>query len=110
MHTITVENRRDEQFTVQLEDAFATTGAVRLIGPGLAVLTFIRRSLLKIRHVPEELLDAVLYPVLFVLMFTYIFGGVISGTPRRISAVRVTRYSHANRPLPDDLHRNDDQH
>ena len=78
---MTVENRSDEQFAVRLGDALETAGSVRLIGPGLAVLTFTRRSLLKIRHVPEQLLDAVLYPVLFVLMFTYVFGGAISGTP-----------------------------
>ena len=78
---MTVNNRSDEQFAVRLEDALETAGSVRLIGPGLAVLTYTRRSLLKIRHVPEQLLDAVLYPVLFVLMFTYVFGGAISGTP-----------------------------
>lgn len=78
---MTVENRSDEQFAVRLGDALETAGSVRLIGPGLAVLTFTRRSMLKIRHVPEQLLDAVLYPVLFVLMFTYVFGGAISGTP-----------------------------
>ena len=78
---MTVNKRSDEQFAVRLEDALETAGSVRLIGPGLAVLTYTRRSLLKIRHVPEQLLDAVLYPVLFVLMFTYVFGGAISGTP-----------------------------
>ena len=78
---MTAENRSDEQFAVRLGDALETAGSVRLIGPGLAVLTFTQRSLLKIRHVPEQLLDAVLYPVLFVLMFTYVFGGAISGTP-----------------------------
>lgn len=78
---MTVKNLSDEQFAVRLEDALETAGSVRLIGPGLAVLTYTRRSLLKIRHVPEQLLDAVLYPVLFVLMFTYVFGGAISGTP-----------------------------
>ncbi len=78
---MTVENGQDEKLAVRLDDALKTSDSVRLIGPGLAVLTFARRSLLKIRHVPEQLLDAVLYPVLFVLMFTYVFGGAISGTP-----------------------------
>ena len=78
---MTAEYQNNEQLAVQLEDALHAAGSVRPIGPGLAVLTFTRRSLLKIRHVPEQLLDAVLYPVLFVLMFTYVFGGAISGTP-----------------------------
>lgn len=66
---------------VRLEDALDTDQRVELLGPGRAVLTFTWRSLLKIRHVPEQLLDAVLYPVLFVLMFVYVLGGAISGTP-----------------------------
>lgn len=37
------------------------------------------RGLLKIRHNPEQLFDVVLQPVVFTLMFTYIFGGAISG-------------------------------
>lgn len=66
---------------VRLEDTLETDQQVQLLGPGRAVLTFTWRSLLKIRHVPEQLLDAVLYPVLFVLMFVYVLGGAISGTP-----------------------------
>lgn len=66
---------------VRLEDTLDTGQRVQLLGPGRAVLTFTWRSLLKIRHVPEQLLDAVLYPVLFVLMFVYVLGGAISGTP-----------------------------
>ncbi|MET9325350.1 ABC transporter permease [Tsukamurella sp. NPDC003166] len=37
------------------------------------------RGLLKIRHNPEQLFDVVLQPIIFTLMFTYIFGGAISG-------------------------------
>ena len=66
---------------VRPEDTLDTDQQVELLGPGRAVLTFTWRSLLKIRHVPEQLLDAVLYPVLFVLMFVYVLGGAISGTP-----------------------------
>ena len=70
-----------EARVVRLEDTLDTDQRVQLLGPGQAVLTFTWRSLLKIRHVPEQLLDAVLYPVLFVLMFVYVLGGAISGTP-----------------------------
>ncbi|GAA4474818.1 ABC transporter permease [Enteractinococcus fodinae] len=70
-----------EARVVRLDDTLDTHQQVELLGPGRAVLTFTWRSLLKIRHVPEQLLDAVLYPVLFVLMFVYVLGGAISGTP-----------------------------
>ncbi|GIH80242.1 ABC transporter permease [Planobispora longispora] len=46
-----------------------------------ATLTFAWRALLKIRHVPEQLLDATLFPIMFTLMFTYVFGGAMIGSP-----------------------------
>ncbi|MED4907072.1 ABC transporter permease [Brevibacillus centrosporus] len=42
-------------------------------------LTMAYRGLLKIRRTPEQLFDVTLQPILFTLMFTYIFGGAISG-------------------------------
>jgi ABC-2 type transport system permease protein len=45
-----------------------------------ACLTFGWRGMLKIKHVPEQLLDVTITPVLFVVMFTYIFGGAIAGS------------------------------
>jgi ABC-2 type transport system permease protein len=45
-------------------------------------LTFGWRAMLKIRHVPEQLFDVTLFPVIFVLMFTYLFGGALAGSPR----------------------------
>ncbi len=36
--------------------------------------------MLKIKHVPEQLIDVTLTPVLFTLMFTYMFGGAIAGS------------------------------
>ena len=47
--------------------------------PAMA-LTFGWRGLLKIKHVPEQLLDVTVTPVMFVLMFTYLFGGAIAGS------------------------------
>ena len=38
------------------------------------------RGMLKVKHVPEQLLDVTITPVMFVLMFTYIFGGAIAGS------------------------------
>ena len=45
-----------------------------------AALTFGWRGMLKVKHVPEQLLDVTITPVMFVLLFTYLFGGAISGS------------------------------
>ncbi|OPA80964.1 GntR family transcriptional regulator [Paenibacillus selenitireducens] len=42
-------------------------------------LTMAYRGLLKIRRTPEQLFDVTFQPIIFTLMFTYIFGGAISG-------------------------------
>jgi ABC-2 type transport system permease protein len=41
--------------------------------------TMAYRGLLKIRNTPEQLVDVTFQPIVFTLMFTYIFGGAISG-------------------------------
>ncbi|WP_370613970.1 ABC transporter permease [Mumia sp. Pv 4-285] len=43
-------------------------------------LAFGWRALLRIRHVPEQLFDVTLFPVISVLLFTYLFGGAIAGS------------------------------
>nr|WP_090892180.1 ABC transporter permease [Evansella caseinilytica] len=43
-------------------------------------LTFGWRALLKIKYVPEQLLDVTAFPIMFLLMFTYLFGGAIAGS------------------------------
>ena len=40
------------------------------------------RALLKIKHVPEQLFDVIAIPVVFTLMFTYLFGGALAGSAR----------------------------
>ena len=45
-------------------------------------LTFAWRGMLKIKHVPEQLFDVTLTPILFTVMFTYLFGGALAGSPR----------------------------
>lgn len=42
-------------------------------------VTMAGRGLLKIRRTPEQLIDVTVQPILFTLMFTYIFGGAIAG-------------------------------
>jgi len=41
-------------------------------------LTLARRRFAHIRQIPEKLFDVTLQPLMFVLLFTYVFGGVIA--------------------------------
>jgi oleandomycin transport system permease protein len=45
-------------------------------------LTLAWRSLIKIKHSPEQLLDLTLQPIIFVCLFYFLFGGAISGGDR----------------------------
>lgn len=45
-----------------------------------ASMTFAWRAMLKIKHVPEELGDVIGIPIIFTLMFTYLFGGALTGS------------------------------
>lgn len=49
-------------------------------GPISTSLTFGWRALLKIKHVPMQLFDVTGFPIMFTLMFTYLFGGAIAGS------------------------------
>lgn len=52
-------------------------------GPASAVAasrTFAWRSLVRIKRVPDSLVTAVMQPIIFTLLFTYLFGGAIAGS------------------------------
>jgi daunorubicin/doxorubicin transport system permease protein len=72
-----------------------------------AALTFGWRALLKIKHVPEQLADVIGIPVIFTLIFTYLFGGALAGSTHAylqfllpgtlvMAAVLLTVYSGVN--------------
>ena len=63
-----------------LRKALSSTPRPRRPGAVSAALTFGWRGMLKIKHVPEQLIDVTLTPVLFTVMFTYMFGGAIAGS------------------------------
>jgi ABC-2 type transport system permease protein len=63
-----------------LRKALASTTRPPRAGALSAALTFGWRGMLKVKHVPEQLLDVTITPVMFLLMFTYLFGGAISGS------------------------------
>ncbi len=46
-----------------------------------ATMSFGWRSLLKIKHLPEQMADVIAIPIVFTLMFTYLFGGALAGSP-----------------------------
>ncbi|MGY1639095.1 ABC transporter permease [Geodermatophilus sp. SYSU D00742] len=70
----------DSADTAAVRRAIASTARPPRPGPLSAALTFGWRGMLKVRHVPEQLLDVTVTPVMFVLMFTYLFGGAIAGS------------------------------
>ena len=47
-----------------------------------ASLAFGWRAMLKIKHVPMQLFDVTAFPIMFVLLFTFLFGGALAGSPR----------------------------
>jgi ABC-2 type transport system permease protein len=60
--------------------AISSTSRPAQAGPLSTALTFGWRAMLKVRHVPEQLIDVTITPVMFVVMFTYLFGGAIAGS------------------------------
>jgi len=42
-------------------------------------LTLAWRSLLKIKYNPEQLIDLTLQPIIFVILFVFLFGGAVAG-------------------------------
>ncbi|MEU9337765.1 ABC transporter permease [Streptomyces sp. NPDC048290] len=69
-----------------------------------ASLTFGWRAMLKIKHVPEQLFDVTAFPIMLVLMYTYLFGGALASSPREyiqfllpgilvMSVVMITMYT-----------------
>ncbi|MDR1034091.1 MAG: ABC transporter permease [Bifidobacteriaceae bacterium] len=78
-------------------------------------LTFAYRSLVKGFKNPESFADVVIMPVMFTLMFTYLFGGAISGdvtaylpiiVPGILMQTCVTGSSNAASQLREDMDKN----
>jgi ABC-2 type transport system permease protein len=65
----------------RLDGLLAPGGPPRRAGALTASATFGWRAMLKIKHEPKQLTDVIAIPVVFTVLFTYIFGGAIGGTP-----------------------------
>lgn len=63
-----------------LSGALASRARPPRPGPLSTSLTFGWRALLKIKHVPMQLFDVTGFPIIFTLMFTFLFGGALAGS------------------------------
>lgn len=54
--------------------------ALRRAGALANVATFAWRALLKIRYQPEQMFDVIVTPIMFTVLFTYLFGGALTGS------------------------------
>ena len=77
--TSTVETLFEEE---TLRAALATETRPPHPTAAAASLAFAWRAMLKIRHVPMQLFDVTAFPIMFVLLYTYLFGGALAGSPR----------------------------
>ena len=64
------------------------TAVIRVERPAEAgalsnALAFGWRAALKFKHVPEQLFDLVMTPIMFTLLFTFVFGGALAGSPQK---------------------------
>ncbi|MGQ0536699.1 MAG: ABC transporter permease [Methanobacteriota archaeon] len=47
-----------------------------------ASVTLAWRAILKIKHVPFQLFDVTAFPIMMTVLFTYLFGGALAGSPK----------------------------
>ncbi len=66
-----------------LRSALATRPRPRTPSAAAASLAFAWRAMLKIKHVPMQLFDVTAFPIMFVLLYTYLFGGALEGSTSR---------------------------
>jgi ABC-2 type transport system permease protein len=65
-----------------LRSALSTRARPARASAVAASVTFGWRAMLKIKHVPLQLFDVTAFPIMFVLLYTYLFGGALAGSPR----------------------------
>jgi daunorubicin/doxorubicin transport system permease protein len=66
-----------------LRAALATRTRPSTPSPLSASLAFAWRAMLKIKHLPMQLFDVTAFPIMFVLLYTYLFGGALEGSTSR---------------------------
>jgi ABC-2 type transport system permease protein len=63
-----------------LRSALATRERPARPTPWVASVAFGWRAMLKIKHVPMQLFDVTAFPIMFVVLYTYLFGGALAGS------------------------------
>jgi len=81
MTTTTSIQARPSTDSEALRTVLATRARPPRPSPLSASITFGWRAMLKIKHVPEQLFDVTAFPVMMTLIFTYLLGGALAGTP-----------------------------
>jgi ABC-2 type transport system permease protein len=64
---------------LSISQTIATDARPSVAGPVSASLTFAWRALLRLRHI-DQLFDVTVFPLLVLVMFTYLFGGALAGS------------------------------
>jgi ABC-2 type transport system permease protein len=65
-----------------LRQLIALRAPARPAGPVSASVTLGWRALLKIKHIPFQLFDVTAFPLMMTVMFTFLFGGALAGSPQ----------------------------
>jgi ABC-2 type transport system permease protein len=66
--------------TRAVPQALTTRARPKRPGPLSTTWTFTWRALLKIKHDPDQLYSSFILPIMFTLVFTYLFGGALAGS------------------------------
>lgn len=74
MPRVVYEQMRASAFTVQNRPVRPS--------PLSASLTLGWRALIKLKHMPSQLVSVTIWPIMMILMFTYIFGGAVAGSTK----------------------------
>ncbi|MEU6702211.1 ABC transporter permease [Streptomyces wuyuanensis] len=84
MSTAATKEAEDLTFTAPKTESLAALLVARERPPRPSALaasvTFGWRAMLKIKHVPDQLFDVTAFPIMMVLMYTYLFGGALAGS------------------------------
>ncbi|MFC4713485.1 ABC transporter permease [Planococcus dechangensis] len=79
---MSVQIEHDKTAYEEVHPLSAVAGGKRPDPPSAlaSTMAFAHRALLRIKHVPEQMFDVTVFPIIFLLMFTYLFGGAIAGS------------------------------
>ena len=91
----TSHDARPSRPTVDLRRCARPPTAWRGARSGATRMVFAGRNIEHIRQIPEKLLDVTLQPLMFVLLFAYVFGGAIARRRRQLPRVPDRRHPRA---------------